>query len=424
MMSSPTSQPEREIPTLDLSHYTISGVRTGAEPSPIERLFCDLRQAFRDRDGEALRKLFTEDAQSYSPGSEAGASITKGASAIVDFFVNDIFPRFPSVDFILGEVVEGRGNRHSVQWKSVLTTDNGVKYQNDGAWVITVHDGKITFLYEYFDTELSRLNMTQGGSGRFYDFIAPMYSRIYGASWAEIVDRQGRKLDEIISACCTSELGRPIEVLDSACGIGTQILGLAKRPSYRVTGSDLSAAAVEQARSYAAQAGVPVALIHGDMLELSPLVGGRKFDVVLSCDNVLRHLPTRAMVDSALREIHNCLCPGGIVIATLRDFTAERQQIAAGGTGHSIKPYSAHNLDGTLEAYFQVGRFDGDFYHLDFFAVAKQGDVATAKTASLELLAFDVNEVMDRMREVGFSDVQVERAVPEFYGHDLIVARK
>jgi SAM-dependent methyltransferase len=415
---------EQKIQSLDLTHYSISGSRLEAERSPVEKLFQDLRQAFRDRDGEALRKLFTDDAQSYSPGSEAGALITQGGSAIVDFFVDKIFPRFPAVDFILGEVVEGSGNRHSVQWKSVLTVDNGVEYQNDGAWFITVRDGKISFLYEYFDSEYSRLNMTQGGEGQFYDFISPLYSRIYGASWEAIVERQGRKLEEIISSHASPDRALPCEVLDSACGIGTQILGLAKNPAYRVTGSDLSEGALQQARDYVAKLDLPVTLIHGNMLELAKLVSGKKFDVVLSCDNVLRHLPDREQVGFALQELHNCLQPGGIVIATLRDFSPERQQILAGGTGHSIKPYSAHNSDGTLEAYFQVGRFEGDFYHFDFFAVAKQGQVATARTASLKLLAVDVDEVVELMRQSGFSTVDVYRSVPEFYGHDVLVAKK
>lgn len=262
------------------------------------------------------------------------------------------------------------------------------------------------------------------GDVGFYDIIAPLYSRIYGQSWDAIVEAQGQKIREIIAASLEPQGNAVRDVLDSACGIGTQILHLGKDQSYRLTGVDLSAGAIEQARLNAAQYGAKLVLLEGNMLALSSLLPGKRFDVVLSCDNVLRHLPNEAAIKLATAELYTCLKPGGIVIATLRDLIPEQQQANTGGSGYSIKPYSAHRFDDTLEAYFQVGRFEDDFYYLDFFAVTKQGQIATAKTASLRLLAVTVNRVSAIFLESGFENVQIIHSVPEFYGHDVLIARK
>ena len=65
----------------------------------------------------------------------------------------------------------------------------------------------------------------------FYDGLAADYHLIY-RDWEEAVERQGRVLDGLIREA----LGEgPREVLDCACGIGTQAIGLAMR-GHRVTG--------------------------------------------------------------------------------------------------------------------------------------------------------------------------------------------
>jgi SAM-dependent methyltransferase len=108
-------------------------------------------------------------------------------------------------------------------------------------------------------------------------------------------------------------------VLDCACGIGTQAIGLA-RLGYRVRGTDLSAAAVERARAEAARAGVAVELQQADFRDLGPVPGS--YDVVVCCDNALPHLLDAADVVAALREMRRKLRHGGLLVVTLRDFDA------------------------------------------------------------------------------------------------------
>lgn len=76
----------------------------------------------------------------------------------------------------------------------------------------------------------------------FYDGLARDYYLVYGDRWNEAVDRQGAALDRLIRAHSHAA----VDVLDCACGIGTQAIGLAKR-GYRVVGSDLSPRELETA---------------------------------------------------------------------------------------------------------------------------------------------------------------------------------
>ena len=77
-----------------------------------------------------------------------------------------------------------------------------------------------------------------------------------------------------------------LRILDCACGIGTQTLGLAER-GHALVGTDLSAAAIARARREAQQRSLSIQFEVADMSELSG-VSKSDFDVVLASDNALR----------------------------------------------------------------------------------------------------------------------------------------
>jgi SAM-dependent methyltransferase len=109
------------------------------------------------------------------------------------------------------------------------------------------------------------------------------------------------------------------DVLDCACGIGTQAIGLA-RLGYRVRGTDVSPGAVERARAEAARARVELAVQQADFRDLSAVPG--VYDAVLCCDNALPHLLSPPEVVAALRAMRGKLRPAGLLVVTLRDFDA------------------------------------------------------------------------------------------------------
>lgn len=72
-------------------------------------------------------------------------------------------------------------------------------------------------------------------------------------------------------------------MLDAACGIGTQSIGLAKL-GYQVTSSDLSPAEVEQTQQEAIRYGVHIEVQVVDMRKVWETYQ-RPFDIVIACDN-------------------------------------------------------------------------------------------------------------------------------------------
>src|SRR5512145_2202003 len=97
----------------------------------------------------------------------------------------------------------------------------------------------------------------------FYDRLSPYYKYIF-QDWSASIDRQSKVLDEIIH----EYFGRDVHsILDAACGIGTQTIGLAQK-GYQLTASDISEGEIEKARTEASQRGLDISFCHADMRNL------------------------------------------------------------------------------------------------------------------------------------------------------------
>jgi len=107
-------------------------------------------------------------------------------------------------------------------------------------------------------------------------------------------------------------------VLDCACGVGTQALGLAQH-GYRVTASDISAEFIREAQKNAAYANVDMSFRQASMDSLSTIFT-EQFDVVLSAGDGLPHLKTKAGVKQALIEMSKRVRPGGWLLIGLNDY--------------------------------------------------------------------------------------------------------
>ena len=84
----------------------------------------------------------------------------------------------------------------------------------------------------------------------FYDRLAPLYDLIF-LDWDASMEQQAGQLAGIIRERWGTDVRT---ILDVACGIGTQSIGLARK-GFAVTASDLSAGAVERAKVEARHAG-------------------------------------------------------------------------------------------------------------------------------------------------------------------------
>ncbi len=118
-----------------------------------------------------------------------------------------------------------------------------------------------------------------------YDELAACYDQIF-EDWEATIVRQAMVLGGVLHHECGDR--HPIRVLDCACGIGTQSLGLAMN-GFDVEGCDISSGAVQRARSEALKRGLSVQFSVANMLQLSA-ISASSFDAVICIDNSLPHL--------------------------------------------------------------------------------------------------------------------------------------
>lgn len=150
---------------------------------------------------------------------------------------------------------------------------------------------------------------------RFYDEFASYYHLIF-ENWEASIARQAAAISSILQR--EGRSGTDLSVLDCACGIGTQVLGLAKL-GYRVTGSDVSAGAVNRARAEAMVRNLGVSFFVADVRHLDE-IPARGFEAVISMDNALPHLLSHADLTEAARQMRAKLRPRGMLVASTRDY--------------------------------------------------------------------------------------------------------
>jgi glycine/sarcosine N-methyltransferase len=152
-----------------------------------------------------------------------------------------------------------------------------------------------------------------------YEALADYYHLIF-EDWDRSILRQAKVLDLLISR----ELpGRPLNILDCACGIGTQALGLASL-GHHVVASDLSPAEVRRAEKEARMRALDIVFYVSDMTALKE-VPDTRFDVVAALDNALPHL-TPGQLTQAIKAMASKLNSGGLFLASIRDYDLFLQQ--------------------------------------------------------------------------------------------------
>ena len=147
----------------------------------------------------------------------------------------------------------------------------------------------------------------------FYQPLAEVYHLIF-EDWDASIARQARVIDRLLGA----ELGQgPLRILDCACGIGTQAIGLAQL-RHRLTGSDVCGAAVERARREARMRGLSIDFRVSDMNDMAE-IGETDFDAVVALDNALPHLE-KDELRAGVEVMRGKLRDGGVMVASIRDY--------------------------------------------------------------------------------------------------------
>jgi SAM-dependent methyltransferase len=186
----------------------------------------------------------------------------------------------------------------------------------------------------------------------FYDQLATYYHLLY-PNWEASITRQSRGLAAVLD-----EFGVPVgtDILDAACGIGTQALGLAQL-GYQVTASDLSPAAIARARAEAEARDLPLHFRVADLRSLSHAHTGL-FAAVIVCDNAIPHLLSDDEIRTALTECRRLLHPGGVLLVSVRDYAAiERRTPDRHSYGTRVVGDCAYSAE-------QIWEWEGEQYAL------------------------------------------------------------
>jgi SAM-dependent methyltransferase len=225
----------------------------------------------------------------------------------------------------------------------------------------------------------------------FYDRLADSYHLIF-EDWDGSVARQGESLSSILSPLVPPNA----LILDVAAGIGTQALGLIQR-GYRVFGSDISMAALARARREFAMRQLSTALCVADFRALPFLTGAAH--VAMACDNALPHLLSLDEMETALRELARCVCPGGIVLITMRDYSVQ-----PAGT-REVKPYGERTWNGRRYFAEQEWLWQGSTYRLTLRIrpLAAEGDVVEVQST---YFAVPIAAVLAIMNGIGLAHVR------------------
>jgi SAM-dependent methyltransferase len=250
----------------------------------------------------------------------------------------------------------------------------------------------------------------------FYDDLADRYHLIF-ADWDQSMRRQAAALDRLIQEA----LGPgPHHILDCACGIGTQAIGLALL-GHRVHATDLSPRAVARARREADRRGASLSVAVADLRTLPDHVPG-DFDVVLAADNALPHLLTDDDLHLAVANMAAKLRPGGFFLASTRDYDRLLEERPRAEAPRVVDDPSGRRIT------FQVWDWtdDGKFYELHQFLLRQTNADWRTEHLSVTYRALRAADLVTALRHAGFALSGIHWHEPEESGffQPIVTARK
>ena len=245
----------------------------------------------------------------------------------------------------------------------------------------------------------------------FYDNLASQYDKLF-LDWQSTTQEQAVILNKLFQQ---SGFDTSAAVLDCACGIGTQAIGLASL-GYSVTASDISDGELAEAKVRAANNHVSIRFEHADFCALSETFS-EQFDIVICMDNALPHMLTKDALESAIRSITNQLAPGGIFVASIRDYDALLTE---------KPPYSPpyiHKTDKGRRVSFQTWIWEDDRYELTQYIIDDEDTLQVSKF-DCEYRATRREELTNLLLSCGCS--KVEWKFPEETGfyQPIVIAVK
>ena len=245
----------------------------------------------------------------------------------------------------------------------------------------------------------------------FYDHLAPHYDKLF-LDWETDVGGQAALLDGLFAG---EGYDRSARILDCACGIGTQAIGLAAL-GYAVSASDLSCGALNQARKRAAERKLTIDFREADFRAL-PECFFRQFDIVIAMGNALPHMLTHSDLKTAVQSIMGCVAPGGLLVASIRDYDALLL------TKPSYSPPYIHQTAQGQRVSFQTWQWAGETYQLIQYII-EDGEFLQTHKFVCEYRATRREELSALLSACGCSSVSWRFPADTGFYQPIVIARK
>ena len=249
----------------------------------------------------------------------------------------------------------------------------------------------------------------------FYDALSPFYHDNMGWDWETVMREEGTILNRLVAA--RTGRSEPCALLDCACGIGTQAIGLALQ-GHRVHATDLSPVSVHCASKEASRLGVEMTFGVADFRDLGTSVSDT-FDVVAACDNSIAHCLSDEDLVAAMASMRSRLLPGGILLLSLRDY------------GPLVKDRPRFNNQHVQDrpdgrrVVFQLWDWadDGRSYLMHQFLTRQCRDGFRTHHFETRLRALLKDEVADAIGAAGLEDIHWHSPEESGYYQPIVTAR-
>lgn len=264
----------------------------------------------------------------------------------------------------------------------------------------------MTLMQRFFEGD-DIMDITQS----FYDNMATQYDKLF-LDWQAATREQAVILNRIFR---DFGFDSTAEILDCACGIGTQAIGLAAL-GYQVTASDISDGELSEARKRAAQNGVGIRFAHADFCALSETFS-EQFDIVIAMDNALPHMLTSEALTKAVNSIIGQVKAGGIFIASIRDYDSLLM---------SKPPYSPpyiHKTNSGQRVSFQTWDWENDNYRLTQYIIDDEDALQISKF-ECEYRATRREELTNLLMAGGCGEVTWKFPEETGFYQPIVVAKK
>lgn len=226
----------------------------------------------------------------------------------------------------------------------------------------------------------------------FYNNLASQYDKLF-FDWESATKEQATILNKLFT---DNGFDKTANILDCACGIGTQAIGLALL-GYNITASDISEGEITQAKVRAEKATVKINFTNADFRCLSNTFSDQ-FDIIIAMDNALPHMLSATELEKAINSIVNQINNNGIFIASIRDYDALLKD---------KPPYSAPYIHKTVTGQrvsFQTWDWNEDCYKLTQYIIEDNEDLKISKF-ECEYRATRRDELTKLFYQVGCKEV-------------------